>query len=92
MNDVTKISLSLAAMVAVAGFSLHMADQKPEKRLVGFGCGTDQLTLTAYEEDEFPVKCFSIETVEQACGRVTNADGDAITDAEECAAYWGDGY
>lgn len=53
------------------------------RRLVGLGCGPDHATLTAVEEDEFPAPCHVIDTPERLCGH---------TDAEECAAYLGEGY
>ena len=54
-----------------------------QARLVGLACGPERLTLTAAEEDEFPYPCEAIETPQALCGH---------DDADECAAYMGDGY
>jgi hypothetical protein len=59
-------------------------------RLIGFACGADRLTMTAIEEDHFPI-CEAIETIESTCPEDMSTAPEPVT-ARECAAYMGDGW
>lgn len=54
-----------AGVAAIAGAEVSGAEryaaEVAEHRLIGFGCGAARETLTAKEEDEFPVQCEAIE-------------------------------
>lgn len=77
------IFLGCIGGIAVDTAMKSKAAAEQRTRLVGLACGPDRLTLTAVEEDEFPFPCEAIETPETLCGH---------GDADECAAYMGDGY
>jgi hypothetical protein len=91
-------------LTAIAGAEVAGADryaiEVAEHRLIGFGCGAARETLTAREEDEFPVECEEIETVAKACKVTSQRDERGqwkelrfeTLSAAECAAYWGNGY
>jgi hypothetical protein len=59
-------------------------------RLVGLACGADRLTMTAIEEDHFPV-CDTIAPVDELCPEDATLPPEAVT-AAECARYMGDGW
>ena len=88
------------AAVATAEVEGAQRYQQEQHRLIGFGCGAARETLTAREEDEFPVECEEIETVASACKVAVQRDQRgqwkeirfATLPAAECAAYWGHGY
>jgi len=58
-------------------------------RLIGIGCGSDRLTYTAQEEDEFPAPCYAVGTPDNLC---PSYDGGYPPDLPECVAYLGDGW
>ena len=63
-----------------------------DHRLIGFACGADRLTMTAREEDQFPVEgCEAIEAIEAVCAP-DPAYPDEPVMAWECARYMGDGW
>lgn len=65
-----------------------------DHRLIGLACGSDRLTMTAKEEDEFPITgCDTIEAIDVLCPPTTEGQwaGEPVT-AVECARYLGDGW
>lgn len=107
-TNITIIAASLCfyglGVTAIAGAEATGAEryaaEVAEHRLIGFGCGAGRETLTAREEDEFPVQCEEIETVANACkvertrsirGQWKEIRFDTMTPSE-CAAFWGNGY
>jgi hypothetical protein len=95
-------ALHALALASFGGLALAAASQpeptpasvtqgEPQPRLIGFGCEPGAATLLANEEDEFPGKCREIEPVELACS-ASATGGPTALKADECAAFWGDGY
>jgi hypothetical protein len=91
-------ALHALALASFGGLALAAAATQPatpasisQPRLIGFGCEPGAKTLLANEEDEFPGKCRSIETVEAACTFNTAGEVERLS-ATDCAAFWGDGY
>lgn len=91
--------VAAVATAEVAGAERHAA-KVADHRLIGFGCGPLRETLTAREEDEFPVECEEIEPMDKACRVAVQRDERGqwkeirftTMPADECAAFWGHGY